>query len=255
MLLEELIEIMEDWAPVETQEEWDNSGLQIGSKADNIEAIVLALDLEEVYLDLAIEKGANLVITHHPMIFGGISSIDYQTPMGKMIKKAVENGINIYAAHTNLDKALGGVNDALAQSLDYSLENNLEDEEFSIGRWGNIHEISLGDLAKKAKERLGASLVVAYGDLDRKVEKLAVVGGSGASFIPQALALGIDCIITGDVKHHEARDALAQGIGILDVGHYHSEIPVLDKIKEKLEASKVNLPIFIEDLGDDRHKF
>lgn len=236
MKIKDVIQIMEDWAPLDSQEEWDNSGLQCGNREDEVKGVLISLDLTMDILDRAIDQGFNLIINHHPLIFSALRSIEAGRHIDDILIKAIKNDISIYAAHTNLDVAEGGVNDVLASLLAYDLDQVLQETQpgLGLGRYGDISEISLEDLAKRTSESLD-SPVIYYGDKDMEIRRLAVSGGSGGSMIGPAIEKGCQAIITGDIKHHDYLDGLAMGIGIIDAGHQATEQPICWVIKDYLE--------------------
>lgn len=235
MKIKEVISYLEDLAPLEYQEEWDNSGFQLGSRDKEVKGILICLDVTQGALDKCKDLEYNLIISHHPLIFSPIESLDYEKPNVSTITRAIKNDIAIYSAHTNLDATLGGVNDVLAEKLGFDLVNILETNSYGtgIGRYGNIEKTSLGDLANHTSKALGTSLIY-YGDKDKEISSLAISGGSGGSMIKKALDLGVDALITGDIKHHDHIDALAGGLALIDAGHYKTEIPVCYKLKDYL---------------------
>lgn len=258
MKLYEIIELMENWAPLHLQEEWDSSGLQIGDRNDEITGILIALDCESSVVKRASELGYNLIINHHPLIFKPIPNIDFSTMLPRTIKEVIMSGINVYAAHTNLDMAPGGVNDAYAEAIGYNLPYILEDrgDGIGMGRFGEVEPIRAGDLAKVVKEKLGINFAILYQDPDKIIKSIAIVGGGGSFMIDRCREVGVEALITSDIKYHEYRYALDMGITLIDVGHYNSEYPVVQKIKEYLEAALENkIPIEIYHEPDQRHVF
>lgn len=248
MKIEEVISYMEDLAPLNYQEEWDNSGFQLGNKKNQVKGILICLDVSQGALDKCKSLGYNLIISHHPLIFSPIKSLDYEKPNISILTRAIKEDIAIYSAHTNLDAAFGGVNDVLAEKLGYDLANILDTNIYGtgIGRYGDIEKISLEDLAQKTSKALGTSLIY-YGNKDKEISSLAVSGGSGGSMVYKAAELGIDAIITGDIKHHDHIDALAMGLALIDGGHYKTEIPVCYKLKDYLETKGIEKAYVYED--------
>lgn len=235
MKIREIIKKMEDLAPLCYQEDWDNSGYQIDLGDKDISSLVLTLDVTKDSLDFAKEKKAGLIISHHPLIFSPLNSLRMDDHISGLTIQAIENGISIYASHTSLDACKGGVNAILADKLSYGLPHILLENEYGtgIGRYGDIEGISLEDLGARTAKALGSSLVY-YGDPRTRIRTLAVSGGSGGSMIDLAIEKGVDCLITGDIKHHDQLDALANGLAIIDAGHYPTEAPVLYMLKDYL---------------------
>lgn len=258
MKLFEIIELMENWAPLHLQEEWDSSGLQIGDRNDEITGILIALDCESAVVKKASELGYNLIINHHPLIFKPIPNIDFSTMLPRTIKEVIMSGINVYAAHTNLDVAPGGVNYAFAEAIGYELPYILDEKEEGIGmgRFGEIEPISAGDLAQLLKERLNINFAILYQDPSKIINSIAIAGGGGSFMIDRCREIGVDALITSDIKYHEFRYALDMGITLIDVGHYNSEYPIVQKIKDYLDNALDNkIPIDIYHEPDSRHVF
>lgn len=244
----EVIWIMEDLAPSRLAEEWDNPGLNVGNTDADINKILVALDASEAVINEAIEKNADMILTHHPLIFHPIKKINYDNPDGRKIMKLIKNDICVFSAHTNLDAANGGTNDVLAQIIGLKDINvlcpNLPDG-MGIGRIGFLDcDTTLGLFAVKIKELLGLDAVRTVGNLSSKVKKVALCTGSGFEFIDCALKEKCDVLVTADVKYHEAMEAIDKKISIIDATHYATEniiVPVLAKhILQKLENRGVN---------------
>ena len=234
--IDELIDIVEKLAPVEYAYKWDNVGLQLGSKNDNIKKVLTTLEVTESVLDEAIENNVNMVISHHPMIFSSLKKIIKEDLKGKLIYKAIQNNIAIYATHTNIDVAPGGLNDYIANLLEMTDAQVLEetdrsinpvDNEISINGIGRVGKLekskTLEELIEEIKKQINIEHVTVAGDLKANIEKIAIINGRGAGLITLAIHKGCQCVITGDVKYHDAQDAISQGINVIDIGHYHGE--------------------------------
>ena len=236
MVIRDLLKKFEEKYPLDLQEDWDNSGLQVGNVNKELKGIVLSLDLEYQTIEKAIETGSNLIINHHPLLFNPLKSLDLTEDLGKKLELLIKNDISLYAAHTNLDASRGGVNDNLSDILGLKDVEILKDsEEVNMVRYGFVEEMKAKDFAKKAKEVLKASSTILYGDPDKNISKIAVCGGGGASFFSDAIKKNFDLMLTGDVKYHEAIDAIAEGILILDPGHFASENHIIYKLKDDLK--------------------
>ncbi len=239
MKLHEIIEVMEKWAPLSLQEEWDSSGLQIGDRNDEIRGILVSMDCESEVVKYASENGLNLIINHHPLIFKPIPNLDFSTMLPRTIKEVIQSGINVYAAHTNLDSAPGGVNGVLAESLGYELPYILDDkgDGIGMGRFGSIESISASELSKNITESLGINFSILYQDPNKTIKSLAVVGGGGSFMIDRCVEYGIDALVTSDIKYHEYRYALDMGLTLIDIGHYNSEYPIVNRIADYLKTN------------------
>lgn len=247
---------MEQWAPSEIIDSWDNTGFQIGRKNKNIKNIMLALDLDRYVLEESIKKNIDLIITHHPIIFKELDSVVDTNPNGKLILDLIENDIAAYNAHSNLDLAVGGVSDALADKLKLKNISNLREldgndysnNKFGYGRIGEIKKIDLESFINNMKNLLDIDDVILYGEIDKNISKIAVCGGSGSDFMEDALEKGAEVYITGDIKYHEAQFAYERDLIILDIGHFHSEKHILPVIKNYLEEKyeSLNIDIIME---------
>ena len=328
-----LIRYLEELAPKRLASDWDNVGLQLGSPQGSVKKVIVSLDVDEHVLDEAIAMGADFIVTHHPFIFRPLSALRTDLPLGKLIERAVMAKLCIYAAHTNLDVAVGGVNDALAERLQLSdvqvlrpagyeslekitvfipagQENGVRDamvaagagwvgnyshctfqtsgtgtfmpregtnpyvgqqgklervsevrlesiypvhirnrvvramikahpyekvaydiyplvnegKPYGLGRVGRVKEpITLENFSTFLKEKLKVSSLRVAGDLQRNIKKVAVCGGAGGDLIHTASFAGADVLVTGDLKYHEAQDANALGLAVIDAGHDATE--------------------------------
>lgn len=245
---------MENWAKSELIDTWDNTGFQVGDSQREVEKILIALDLDQKILDIAIREKYDMIITHHPIIFSPLKTITSQNPKEELILNIIKNDIVVYNAHSNLDLAIGGVNDVLAKLL--NIENteplryiNPNTDIYGYGRVGDIEETSILNLADKIKEKLEIKNLIIHGDTDKKVDRLALCGGSGSDFILDAYRLGAKVYITGDIKYHEAQLAYEFGMTIIDPGHFHSEKIILPEIKNYLDRefeNKLNTSVIME---------
>ncbi len=243
MKIREIINFLDDNLKLSEQEDWDNSGLQIGDYEMLVNGVVLALDLSEEVLDYAIKEKANLIITHHPFLFSKLKYIDFSTLQGKMISELIKNDISVISLHTSLDGAIYGMTQELAEKLaikEYTVLHQFYTDElnniFGFGGIGDIQSISIKEYANTIKKNLNCDIVKVYcNDLSNNISKVAFCGGSGAEFIEDAIAKSADIYVTGDIKYHDAQYALNNGLSIIDAGHFHTENNIfLDKIYDIL---------------------
>lgn len=224
--LKDFLELLETLAPARWAEPWDNPGLQIGSPAQEIKKIFSSLDPTLKALKSASKAHAQLLFTHHPLIFKPVSRVQTDTFPGNVMAEAVREGIAIVAAHTNLDSATDGINDILARLLgltDAEVLKPVEDGA-GLGRIGNLsNPVSLSAVAQTVRKVLGGGDMRVVGERDRPIRRIAVVGGSGGSLVSLACEKGADLLVTGDVGHHVALEAETLGIGLIDGGHFNSE--------------------------------
>jgi len=233
--------MLETVAPARWAEPWDNPGLQIGSPNQEIKKIFSSLDPTLKALMSASKAHAQLLFTHHPLIFKPLSRFQTDAFPGNVITEAARRGMAIVAAHTNLDAAPGGINDILAELLGLKNVEFLKPvdaaEGAGLGRIGNLPDpASLFAVAKTVRKILGTADIRAVGERDRLIRRLAVVGGSGGSLASLACEKGADLLLTGDVGHHVALEAEALGIALIDGGHFHSEKTAFKVFAKNLET-------------------
>lgn len=251
MRIEQLMEIMETIAPRALAEEWDNPGLLIEPEQREISRVLVALDCTVEVANEAKERGAQLVLTHHPLFFKPVRRIHYSQPDTAAAYALIRQGIGLLAAHTNLDCAWGGVNDALAQALGLSgvrafPSGSQEDATVGMGRVGMLRTpMRLREFAAYAGQTLGAAARFG-GDAEALVSHVALIGGSGGKFAAEAKAAGADVLLSGEVKHNEALDARMLGIGIVEAGHYETERVVLAPLIAGLQAAQKDIQCMVD---------
>ncbi len=219
MKVSEIYEKLNELSPFELQESWDNSGLQVGSMSDEVEHIVLSIDIDEALLE-SVEPNT-LLITHHPLIFGGIKSFDFDTFPPNFIKKMIAKNISNITMHTNFD--ITHLNDYVATEV-LGLEIEKKEGFLAYMQVGSDFET----FAKKVQDVFGLEVLKCVQCHD-KIESVALCTGSGASMLRDVKA---DLFLTGDIKYHDAMLAKALGISMIDIGHYESEhffAPILQK--------------------------
>lgn len=234
----DIIKLMEEIAPVQLAEPWDNPGLQVGDRNWTVRTIMIALDPTLAVLKDAEKSSVDMLVTHHPLIFRPLKSVDVSTPIGGVINIAIRNSIAVYAAHTNLDSATEGLNDMLVQRLGLKnvamLAPNV-DQESGLGRVGDLPGTTdLLSLCKTLKAVLGIENVRIAGCRERQVRRVAVCTGSGGSLLDRFFLSDADVFITGDVRYHDARDVEERGSTLVDIGHFGSEHIMVEKIGERL---------------------
>ena len=230
--VKDIFEFINSIAPFEKQCEWDNSGLIVGNGNDEISKIGVVLDITNDAIKYASENGINLIISHHPVIFGGIKSVLSDDPTYLLVR----NGISAICAHTSLDIAKGGVNDALADALGFKNAVPLsESGETEMVRVAETSPVSGKELAKLCADKLSASVSIA--DSGKTIRKVALCGGAGADFMHDAMKSGCDALITGEAKHHEFLEAKAIGISLITAGHFETENPVVSVLADKIRSN------------------
>ena len=230
---------LEQYAPLPLQDGFDNAGLQVGlTVGQEVTGALLCLDVTEEVIDEAERMGCNLIVSHHPLLFHGLKSITGKNYVGRCVVKAIRKGIGIYAAHTNMDKAAGGVSSDMADKLGLQEREFLTPDGFGIV--GSLQEpAGAEEFAGMVKEAFGVEAVRCSKLLEEKITRVAVCGGSGKSFIGDAMAKGAQVYITGDVTYHEFYTE--KGFMIMDIGHYPSEYGIVDVFANILSK---NFPTF-----------
>ena len=243
--VKEIYNFIDGFAPFNTAEKWDNSGLLVGDTDKKVEKILFALDITSDVIKQATEQNADLIITHHPVIFKPI----YSVPKNSLVYEIIENGLSIICAHTNYDIAVGGVNDILCDAVGFRNYIKCNDVPLNIGVFDG--EISADEFASSIKELLGGT--VRYNNGSKSLKKIAVCSGSGSDYLADARDYGCDALLTGDGSHHGFLDADEYGMSLICAGHFETEIlavkPLADKIKNKFGLNciiaKESSPIII----------
>ena len=241
---------LEAWAPLSWAEEWDNCGLQVGRRDKLLNKVMVALTPGEAAIQAAVSAGVDMLLTHHPMIFKPTKSVTTDTVLGQSIIKLIQHDINLYCAHTNLDMAVGGVNDVLAKTLNLQTVEILENvtEEYGIGRVGNLAEpMTLQSFLAQVAGQLECGHLVYQGDLHRQVQRVALCGGSGISYLSAAKKAGADVYVTGDMKYHDAQLASELGICVVDAGHFGTEKHIVKTLAEFVQKQGLEVVTFNED--------
>jgi len=240
-LLKDIITLLDEIAPFSAAEDWDNPGLQAGFPSDEIKKALIALDPTIDALRKAKGMNARLLLTHHPLIFNRLSNVISDVYPGDVISEALISGISIVAVHTNLDAAKGGINDILAgmmnlQDLKPLIRNpDSSDTLDGMGRIGDLPDaMTLSAVAGILMGAFGLQGVMALGAPDKKIRKVAVLGGAGGEEISRAHEQGADLYITGDIRHHEALTAQRLGLALIDGGHFHLEKAAMNLFATRL---------------------
>lgn len=234
--VQNIAEIVNRLAPRQLAEDWDNVGLLVGSFSAPVEKIFVCLDVTDETIKSAFDFGANLIVTHHPVIFRAVKNFRTDLPLGSKLETLIKNDVSVFAAHTNLDSAEGGVNDVLAEKLGLIDVKNFDDE-LSLGRIGYLpKKISAVEFAEHVAKVLNVDAVRLIDAGNFEIEKVGICGGAGSEFISKAKFLGAQAFVTGDVKYHEAQNATDIKIHVVDAGHFATEFPVVKVLAEKLRA-------------------
>lgn len=239
--VKDILAFLDSLAPMERKMEFDNVGLLVGWQENRVTKILTALDITSDVIDEAESIGAELIVSHHPVIFDAMKSVCADDICGSKILKLASAGISAICMHTNLDVSRGGVNDALAESL--GLENvhcltvdgfDASGDEYGLGRYGELSsETELSDFLQYVKRKLQAN-GLRYVNAGKKVRHVAVCGGSGGSELLKAAQAGCDTYVTADIKYNAFLDAEELGINLIDAGHFPTENVIITPLSEKL---------------------
>ncbi len=221
MLLREIINSIESVAPRSAQEEWDNSGMQVGDTGRDVSSVLLTTDITEDVVYEAIALGCQLIISHHPLLFHGLKQVCGQSAQARVVELAIKHDIAIYSAHTNLDSVQGGINTRLAERLGMSNIQLLI--ESGLGAIGKLQKpMHYADFIEHICEVLDCTYIRYTRPAKETIQTVALCGGNGSEFIEEAIAQGADVYLTADVKYHEFQDADGR-IGLIDIDHWISE--------------------------------
>ena len=253
MKCSEIIEALRELAPEEWACEWDNPGLIAGRTEKEIKRIFVALDATDAIVEEAVRVEADLLLTHHPLIFKAVKQVNNQNFITRRLLRLIQADISYYAMHTNFDAAPGCMADLAAGRLGILQGQPLEvlgeagGQPFGIGKWGDLEKpTALSQLAKEVKEKFELPYVLVYGEesAERKMYRAAVCPGSGGSEIEAAIQAGAEVFITGDISHHQGIDAAARGMAVIDAGHYgleHIFVEFMGEWLKKRLGSKIQV--------------
>ena len=237
-------------APFETQESWDNSGFLVGDGNKEIKKVMVALDVAEPVLNEAFGKGAQLIISHHPVIFGALKEIHPKN----IAFLAAEKGIAVISAHTCLDIADGGVNDCLAAALGLENVEKVDDGE-GLMRIGELKEpLSCIDFIKYVAEKLNVG-GIKYTPTAKMIKKVAVCGGSGGDLYPAAISAGADAYVTANIKHNLFIDMRRDDFCVLDAGHFCTENTVIKPLAQKIKAAFPDTEVIVSEVSEDPARY
>ncbi len=237
-----VVAALEALAPRRLAEDWDNVGLQLGHSDWPVRRILVALDPTPGVVEEAVRTSAQVIVTHHPLIFRPLRQLDLATVSGTLLQRLIEKRVAVITAHTNLDSVQGGINDILTGILELTDVSVLQptatdDPHCGLGRVGHLaRPVRLKTLATNIKQGMDLTQARYAGDPQRRVARVAVCSGSGSSLLEVFLASSADVFVTGDVRYHDARDIEAHGRGIIDIGHFESERIIVQHLAERLSA-------------------
>lgn len=240
MILKEVVAALERFAPLPLQESYDNAGLQVGlTEAEEVSGVLLCLDVTEDVIAEAITTGCNVIIAHHPLLFRGLKCVTDATQVERCVRLALLNGIAVYAAHTNLDNARGGVNFKIGERLGLTQMRFLSSLPAADGGSGLLGELPASEkplaFLRRVKETFGVDCLFHNAGPDRPVSRVALCGGAGDFLLDEAIRCGADVFLTGEMGYHRYFGHEGQlWIGVL--GHYQSERFTISLLREILAA-------------------
>ena len=255
MKCKEITNIIEETFPLSAALSFDHVGLQAGREDKEVGKIYIALDATSEVIEHAVKYGADMIITHHPLIFSPLQTVTDNDFIGKRVVKMIQNDISYYAMHTNYDVVR--MADMAAEIfeledvkvLETTIPENEDGKEMGIGKIGNLkEELTLEKCALMVKERLGLDGVKISGNKDSVVKTFAICPGSGKDAVDSAIEKGADVLVAGDMGHHTAVDALERDLSIIDAGHYGTEYIFIEDMKKFIEKTFPHIEVKTESI-------
>ena len=271
--LHQLIDFLREFAPPDLAESWDNVGLLIGDPASEVTSVLTCLTLTPNVAEEAIAREAQLIVTHHPVLFRSVKQLTTANSEGRMLLSLIRAGIAVYSPHTSYDSAADGINQQLARSFglqeiqplrprqNVSQTPDASDVETLIqpvgsGRFGRLpRPVSMSDLIQQAKTVLGLSQLQYVGSLDRTVTKLAIACGAAAEFLADAARCGCEAFLTGEARFHSYLEAEAANVAMILPGHYATERPAMLRLATILRSRFPELVAQASESENDPVKF
>lgn len=255
--------LLEEIAPVKLAENWDNTGFMLGSMKKSIKCILLCMDVTSMVAAEAAQKKADLVISHHPLLFKGLKRVVEDDWKGNIIYNLIRNDISVYSVHTNLDAAENGINLKLAEKLGLEGLENLKDtfiqkldgKKYGLGKVGRLKRpMQLPDFINYVKTLLDTEYIRLVGSIEKPVEKVAVFCGSFDDDLTVLEGRNIDVLVAGDIKYHTAMDAREMGKCIIDAGHFNTERVILPELAVLIKDKFHDVKVFCSNMEDDPFK-
>ncbi len=258
-LIHDILTDLEQQIPLTLAESWDNVGLLLGDASVEAKGVMTCLTLTEEVADEAIREGANLVITHHPILFKAVKRLTTATSEGRMLLQLAQAGVSVYSPHTAFDSAREGINQQIAVALDLSEIQPIRVKPQSIdgsGRWGQLAASrKLSELLPQLKTICPAEQFTFVGDLDQWCDAVAIACGAAGDFLPDAAALGCQVFVTGETRFHTCLEARSLGIALVMVGHYASERPAVEELARRLTIRWPPLRVWASRIETDPVRF
>jgi dinuclear metal center YbgI/SA1388 family protein len=258
--IKQLSQFLDQFAPTRLAEDWDNVGLLVGDHAAEVERIMTCLTVTPETVAEAIERGVQLVVTHHPLPFQGLKRITTDTIPGRLLWELIRAGVAIYSPHTGFDSATDGINQNLARKFGLNaiepLKPILNDpESLGAGRIGQIENVKLKALLEHAKSEFSLGHVQYIGDLNQDCRQVAIACGSGGSFLSAAIEKGCDTFVTGEASFHTCLEARARMVSLILLGHYTSERFAVERLATELQATFPALTVWPSQAESDPIQF
>ncbi|WP_437223909.1 Nif3-like dinuclear metal center hexameric protein [Planctomicrobium sp. SH661] len=255
--LRQITEFLKSFAPLELAESWDNVGLLLGDESAEVGQVMTCLTLTSDVAEEALAGGANLILTHHPILFRPVQKLTTATSEGRMVLKLLKQGIAVYSPHTAFDSARDGINQSLAEQLGLQNIQPLRRsavpglEDLGAGRWGRLQTpVTLRELIAKLRKEISPQLQH-LGDLDRIVHTIGIGCGSAAEFLKDAERVGCDVYVTGEARFHAGLEARDREIALVLAGHFNTERPAIERLAEKLKSEFPGLHTWASRLETD----
>lgn len=248
--INDICQFLDEFAPTRLAEDWDNVGLLVGDRASKAEKIMTCLTVTPDSAAEAIDRGVDLIVSHHPVLFRATKRITTDTTPSRLLWDLIRAGVSIYSPHTGFDSAAEGINQSLCEKIGLEKIEPLtpivdEPESLGAGRIGQTKApVSLADFTASLKELFGLSGVHVVGDMKKKISKVATACGSGGSFLDKAVKKSCDCFVTGEATFHTCLEAESQGINLVLLGHYASERFAVEMLAGKIEQRFSDLEVW-----------
>ncbi len=237
MTVHELYRALDEKIPAALRCDWDNDGLICEPDPNRkVNNLLFTLDVTDEAIEYAVEIGADVIVSHHPMLFRPIKAVNSGNLGGHKVIELIKNNIAVFSFHTRLDRMKGGVNDLLAETLGLTELEVFGDEETpDIGRIGIVAETTVAEFVERVSDLLGTPAIQTV-DLGKPVRCVAVVGGDGKDYIPDAKAAGADLYLTGTLSYNSMVDGADMGLQLIEAGHFYTEAPVMKRLGEWVSA-------------------
>ena len=252
--VQNIMDYMEAFCPYALKAEWDSVGLHCGSRNAEVKKIMLALDPFEHVCEEAAMWGADLLLTHHPLLFHALPAVTDDSSIARSVMTLVRNNISHFCAHTNMDTAKGGVNDVLAETLGLTDAAPFAEGLWGVMRSGYVKEQSFEDFLAFVKKKLGTD-GLRYCDAGKTVHKVAVGGGGCSGGWQEAVKDGCDTFVTADIKYNEYWDARERGLNLIDAGHFHTENPMVKVLAQRISEAFPEIEVKISESHTDCMKY